>query len=172
MFAAGVEKVRFSGVRWADGGFLGEVLAIDSCPENRCIMLPGLRNAIRGSPVLLCLMNAASLLLELSAPAALLSRTWRHLVAVGGIAFHIGILVLMRASFTCNCVCYLALIDWPLAETQAAPAHRGSGARLARRTANLLAAGGVAVVAAMCVPTVASSTGGLSSRGIPCSAAT
>mmetsp|Transcript_50210 Transcript_50210/g.160913 ORF Transcript_50210/g.160913 Transcript_50210/m.160913 type:complete len:482 (+) Transcript_50210:69-1514(+) len=166
LFAAGVEKVRHSGLRWADGGFLKEALLIPSCPHNRCIMLPKLRALIIESPPLLIALNACSLLLELGAPGALVFKAWRHFIGLGGVCFHLGILVLMRASFTCNCVCYLAIIDWQWLASYGArrgggealqaaePPSQASPQRLAPPASTLCAAGGVALTLAVCAPTV------------------
>eukprot|EP00232_Nephroselmis_pyriformis_P015524 CAMPEP_0182899562 /NCGR_PEP_ID=MMETSP0034_2-20130328/28142_1 /TAXON_ID=156128 /ORGANISM="Nephroselmis pyriformis, Strain CCMP717" /LENGTH=316 /DNA_ID=CAMNT_0025033597 /DNA_START=83 /DNA_END=1029 /DNA_ORIENTATION=- len=111
--SAGVCKVYLSRWSWADGSAL---LAILTCsqypPGSGGPPLPALYDLYIASTPMRVLLSMASLVLELGAPFGLLSRRWRNVTAVGGIAFHAGILSVIKPNFTGCGLSYLLLIDF------------------------------------------------------------
>jgi len=162
LFAAGLTKLR-AGFDWCSGRALGQILEQKGyCPTGQCVMLPWLRELVRGSDLLLAAMSTSTLLLELSSPLMLFFGPARSFIALIACSFHLGVLTLMGANFTSNAICYLAVIDWEWIATRTR--RRGVGespgpvggergaCRVPPRVAAVCAVGGTCLLALLAAP--------------------
>jgi hypothetical protein len=97
---AGIAKLRIAGLDWLDGELLRNQIAVDN-----------LRKALLGDhvapfahlvldhPSPLVVFSAATFVIELGAPLALLGRRLGHAWAAGAWGFHLGIVLLMNIWF-------------------------------------------------------------------------
>jgi hypothetical protein len=111
-FAAGMSKLVDGGLGWADGTSLQYYIGtqIDGTSFG---FVSTLRSWVAGELWLTRLISIGTLVLELGAPLALVSRPLRHLFIPAWIAMHMGILVLMRPNYWIHSWCLLVLlVDW------------------------------------------------------------
>jgi predicted DCC family thiol-disulfide oxidoreductase YuxK len=113
-FAAGVEKLRHSGLSWVTSNALAGLLLRSSDPLARPAGPPWTDWGvwIAGVPWLSMSMGAISLALELSFPLALFSRTARWIVPAGVFGVQMGIFLLMGPNFDSFLICYLFWVPW------------------------------------------------------------
>ena len=99
-FVAGVTKLRAGGTAWVSGRALGDWLAYDAL---RKIELGSYSSPIAGwlsaHSSLLAVLAIFTLVIELGAPLALVSRRTRVAWALGAFGFHAGILATMAIAF-------------------------------------------------------------------------
>jgi hypothetical protein len=98
--AAGISKLRIGGLDWALGDTLRNHIAYSAV---RLDLLGGEGSPLAGpavrNPWLLPPMAAASLIVELGAPVALLGGRWRNLWVASAWLMHVGVLLLMFIGF-------------------------------------------------------------------------
>ena len=113
-FAAGVAKLRHSGLSWITSNALAGYLIRSNDPIARPDGAPWTNWGpwLARVPWLAGAAGAVSLLLELSFPLALFSRTARRIIVPGVFAVQIGILLLMGPDFQRFLVCYLFWVPW------------------------------------------------------------
>jgi predicted DCC family thiol-disulfide oxidoreductase YuxK len=102
-FGAGVAKLRTSGLSWVYSGSMGAVLLQAQTPW---------ATALAGIPLMPQLFAASALLLELSAPLALVSRWARALIIPGLFSMQLGIWYVMKVDFRPFMMCYLFWVPW------------------------------------------------------------
>jgi hypothetical protein len=111
-FAAGLAKLRYSGLAWAASDNLAIILIEDNYPKGRTDPLTtwGLYLAQHGW---LCrLLAAVTLVLELGYPLALVSQTARWAFVPGSCLMLIGIRLLMGPAFEQFLICSLFWLPW------------------------------------------------------------
>ncbi len=113
-FAAGVSKLRHSGLAWVTSNAMAGFLVRSNDPLAHAAGAPwtdwGLW--IAGVPWLSTLLGGVALALELLFPLALFSRTARRIVPAGVFAVQVGIMVVMGPDFARFLVCYLFWVPW------------------------------------------------------------
>jgi hypothetical protein len=110
--AAGVTKLRTSGLAWADGSTLQYHLLLLGTPAGE---------RVAASMALCAALSALVLAFELGAPLGIVRRL-RPLVLAGGAAFHLGTTLLMRIAFWPVVALYAVFIPWPRLAARAATA--------------------------------------------------
>jgi hypothetical protein len=104
-FAAGITKLMVAGPQWADGHTVAYFAA------ERGVVTP--LGSLVASHLGLCAAFAtASMVLEVGAFVALLSKRLRGLMLAGWTAMHLGIWLTMAPDYWENIVCFSLLIDW------------------------------------------------------------
>jgi len=105
LFAGGISKLRFGGVRWADGESLRFYVSATAGAS------PRLKEWIAGHAFIPRALAVGTLAIELLAPFALLSSTMRMVIFSGALILHAGIWLTMRPNYLPQAWCYaLALI--------------------------------------------------------------
>jgi hypothetical protein len=130
-FLAGFAKVAHAGLYWADGYTLQFYLLEKATPAGLWLA---------EWPALCAVLSALVLAFELSWPLGVLFRRLRPLLFAGGVAFHLGTVVLLRITFWPVWILYLLFIPWSavLARTFGGPAEtRLSPVRTATATTAL-----------------------------------
>ena len=111
-FAAGVSKLVDGGIAWADGTSLAYYIGTQ-IDGTSFAFVSALRSWVTGELWLTRLLSVGTLVLELGAPLALVSRPLRHLFIPAWVGMHMGILVLMRPNYWIHSFCLLVLlVDW------------------------------------------------------------
>jgi hypothetical protein len=109
-FAAGVAKLRSSGLAWAFSDNLQNYLVAGFYTGHGPRTTLGLW--LVGHPVLCQMVAGAALLMEVTAPLALVSRRYRWFVIPGLLGMQIGIHLTMGIRFEEFRTCYLVWIPW------------------------------------------------------------
>jgi hypothetical protein len=109
-FAAGVAKLRTSGLAWAFSGNLQNILLSSFYTGRPPRTTLGLWLA--GHPWLCQAVAGGTLFIEITAPLALFSRRYRWVVVPSLIAMQVGIYLMMGVKFEPYLVCYLSWIPW------------------------------------------------------------
>ncbi len=104
-FAVGVTKLTVAGPQWADGHTIAYFAAA------RGHVTP-FGSVLAGNLGLCAALATASMVVEIGAFAALLSRRLRGLMLSGWTAMHLGIWLTMGPDYWENIVCFSLLIDW------------------------------------------------------------
>jgi len=117
LFAGGVSKVLNGGLRWFDGSGLRFYLE-QSAPIARW---PFMSRLLTGSPALCRAMAWASVLIELSAPAAIAVSPLRVPLIALWVCLHVGILFVMMPAYWVQMWCYLLLVVPALTPHAAVP---------------------------------------------------
>lgn len=108
-FAAGVSKLRHSGIEWMISDNLKYQL-IRHHVSHEPVVEWGL--SVAASPLMCSYLAVSSVLFELLAPAALFSRRARLLIVPGLFCMQIGIWLFMGVAFKTYLICYLFWIPW------------------------------------------------------------
>lgn len=115
LFAAGISKIRKSGLYWVHPGTLTFFLSDPTL--NDFIVLPKIRNTARECviqyPFLVMLMAITSLFIELTSILGVFLASTRLTIVILACLFHFGILFLLGPNFLPQCICYLMIIDVP-----------------------------------------------------------
>jgi len=109
VFAGGLAKLRYGWSGWLDGSALRFYLE-ESAVAARW---PRLSRLLVGSPRLCRHLAWLTLVVELSAPAAIGSSSLRMPLILAWACLHIGILLVMMPAYWVQMWCYLLLLDWP-----------------------------------------------------------
>ena len=113
-FAAGVSKLRHAGIAWVGSGALSTYLIRGSDPLGRSVSLPlsGLGLELARRPALSRACAAATLLLELLFPLALVSRGARRVIVPASFAVLVAIQALMGPDFARFLIAYVFFPPW------------------------------------------------------------
>jgi predicted DCC family thiol-disulfide oxidoreductase YuxK len=113
-FAAGVSKLRHSGLAWITSNALAGHLLRTQDPISRPAgeAWTDWGASIAATPWLSTLLGAGSLALELFFPLALFSRTARRIIPAAMFGVQIGISAVMGPDFTRFLICYLFWVPW------------------------------------------------------------
>ncbi|CAF3593121.1 unnamed protein product [Rotaria socialis] len=115
LFAAGISKLRNSGIQWILPGTLTFYLS-DPTLDNFTVMSKfrkDLRRLILQYPLIIIMISGSSLIFELISIFALFFPSIRLIIVIFAWAFHFGILLLLSPNYLPQCVCYLMIIDIP-----------------------------------------------------------
>jgi predicted DCC family thiol-disulfide oxidoreductase YuxK len=112
-FAAGVSKLRHSGIEWAFSDNLALLLRRQQYHISDGEPLTSWGLTVAQYPVLSQTMAAASLAIETLFPLVLFSRTARLLLVPAALGFLIGIRTLMGPTFEQFMICFVFWVPWP-----------------------------------------------------------
>jgi hypothetical protein len=111
-FSAGASKLVDAGLVWANGVSVQQYIA-SQVGQTSFELVTSLRMWVAGQLWLCFLFSVGSLVLELGAPLALISRRLRHAFIVGWVAMHVVIVVVMFPNFWIQAWCVgVLLTDW------------------------------------------------------------
>ncbi|CAF1576186.1 unnamed protein product [Rotaria magnacalcarata] len=115
LFAAGISKIRKSGIQWALPGTLTFYLSNPTLKNY--LVMPKLRNTMRQYiiqyPILVMFIAISSLLIEIASIFGIFFASTRLVIVILACLFHLGIFFLMGPNYAPQCVCYLMIIDLP-----------------------------------------------------------
>ncbi len=107
LFAAAIAKLVDAGPAWMDGVTLQRYIF----QQRYAAVWPGLANLLVEHRILCAALSIFTMLIELAAPLALISRRARHALALLAFGFHLGIKAVMLPNFAAHAWCYLLLLD-------------------------------------------------------------
>ena len=121
-FSAGVAKLINGGWEWMDGVSLQWYM--QEYAERRATLggeprFPAIHAFISERLWLCSALSVFSMVIELGAIGALFSRSYKHLLILAWLAFHLGIYLTMLPQFGPQAWCYILLIDWVWLTTRA-----------------------------------------------------
>lgn len=108
LFAAAIAKLVDAGPAWMDGATLQRYIS----QQQRAGWWPGLAALLAEHRWACAGLSVFTMLIELAAPLALISRRARLAIALLAFGFHLGIKAVMIPNFAAHAWCYLLLIDW------------------------------------------------------------
>ena len=114
-FSAGIAKILAGGWEWMDGASLQWYMREYAERRTRFGSEPRFPfiNSLVSERLWLCsALSVFSMAIELGAIAALFSRTYKHLLILAWLAFHLGIYFTMLPQFGPQAWCYILLVDW------------------------------------------------------------
>jgi predicted DCC family thiol-disulfide oxidoreductase YuxK len=113
-FAAGVSKLRHSGLGWVTSGALSTFLVRGNDPLGRSVSAPllGLGLQVARSPVVSQTLAATTLVIELLFPLALFSRWARRILVPASFVMLLGIQGMMGPDFARFLIAYVFLPPW------------------------------------------------------------
>lgn len=119
LFAAAIAKLVDAGPAWMDGVTLQRYIF----QQHRSGEWPGLAAFLIEHRWACVALSVFTMVIELAAPLALVSRRARHVVALLAFGFHVGIKAVMIPNFAAHAWCYLLLLDrrWLLARLRRRP---------------------------------------------------
>lgn len=125
-FAAGVAKLRHSGVAWVTSGALSTYLIRGADPLGRSVSAPilGLGLRVARSPVVSMVLAATTLAIEMLFPLALFSRWARRVLVPASFVMLLAIQALMGPDFARFLIAYVFFPPWHLLTNAAVAARR------------------------------------------------